>query len=355
MDSVKQLQVAITGAAGLVGSHLVDFLSDRGYPVTAVVRSRKSLGSLEQAWLRKQILIKEADLTDASSLDEAFRGKDIIVHAAGIVDPYGSRTAIFNTNVQGTQNAIAAAQANQVKHFILISSLSVITGRVDQFDTSEEAPYRRSGEAYADSKVSAEVLVREAIAKTNFPATIVRPGFIYGPRERAWMPRLINSIAAGKAMLIDGGLKETNVIYVQNLNRAVLAVIENSCSIGQIYNLTDGPGISKKQLFDAISLGLNLPPVKRHVPGFLARSFCEVISLVAPLLPPQTQKKLARYSKAAFRLAGQNQGFAIRKAEQELGYIDRIAFAEGMAETLKSFAEGRGAQLRSSDLVSGAR
>jgi nucleoside-diphosphate-sugar epimerase len=167
--------------------------------------------------------------------------------------------------------------------------------------------------------------------------TSLRPGFIYGPRERSWMPRLINSISTGKAMLIDGGSKQTNVIYVGNLCTAVELALLNQKSYGQVYNLTDGQVISKKQLFDTIADGLGLPRVTKQVPGAVAKVFCQMVSSVAPMLPVESQRKLARFSRAAFRLAAVNQGFSIKKAESELGYTNRIPFATGMADTLSTF------------------
>jgi hypothetical protein len=61
------------------------------------------------------------------------------------------------------------------------------------------------------------------------------------------------------------------------------------------------------------------------------------VSTIAPLLPVATQQKLARYSRAAFRLVGVNQGFSIAKAESQLEYRDRVPFAEGMRAALASF------------------
>jgi hypothetical protein len=55
------------------------------------------------------------------------------------------------------------------------------------------------------------------------------------------------------------------------------------------------------------------------------------------MLPVESQRKLARFSRAAFRLAAVNQGFSIKKAESELGYTNRIPFATGMADTLSTF------------------
>jgi nucleoside-diphosphate-sugar epimerase len=340
MDKKMKPTVAVTGAGGLVGGHVVQHLLAADFSVIAIVRNTPQflaeLAQLNQGSLK----IAQADVSQTDSLQTAFAGADVVVHAAGSVDPFGSRQAIFATNLGGTKNALAAAAGAGVKHFIFISSLSVITGQGDQFDVDESASLKPCGESYADSKIEAEQAVMTY--SSSMKVTSLRPGFIYGPRERSWMPRLINSIATGKAMLIDGGTKQTNVIYVGNLCRAVELALLSEMSYGQVYNLTDGQFVSKKQLFDAIADGLGLPRVTKKVPGAVAKPFCLLVSSVAPMLPVERQRKLARFSRAAFRLAAVNQGFSIKKAESELGYTDRLPFAQGMAQTLATFKNPAG-------------
>ncbi|MBX9668015.1 MAG: NAD-dependent epimerase/dehydratase family protein [Candidatus Obscuribacterales bacterium] len=335
MTPPRDTRIAVTGATGLVGGHLVDYLAERDYQVVAVGRSSDKLKRFSHPNIEKRV----ADIENQEAVLQAVSSVDVVVHAAGTVDPYGSREAIFATNVGGTKLILDASKNSGVKHFLFISSLSVITGQGDQYDVDESEPLKPCGEAYADSKVEAERLVMNEAGKgeSSMKVTSLRPGFIYGPGEKAWMPRLINSIATGKAMLIDNGVKQTNVIYVENLSHAITAAILNQNAYGQVYNLTDGQKVTKKELFDAIADGLSLPRVKKVVPGAAAKMVCEVVSKVAPLMPTDTQRKLARFSRAAFRLAGVNQGFSIAKAERELNYVDRVPFSQGISKTLVSF------------------
>ncbi|MBX9771786.1 MAG: NAD-dependent epimerase/dehydratase family protein [Candidatus Obscuribacterales bacterium] len=332
---MDKITVLVTGATGLVGYHAVKHLLAKGFAVKALTRSSSNIADLNSLATNGQLSIVQAELDDKSQLVNCLKGVDVVVHAAGFVDPLGKREDIYKVNVDGTGNMLAAAKEANVKQFIHISSLSVITGQGDQYGLSEKAELKYCGEPYADSKVDAEKLV--ATQNGTIHVTVLRPGFIYGPKEKAWMPRLINSIAQGKAMLIDGGLKETNVIYVGNLTQAIELAILNKQSYGQVYNLTDGEKVSKKELFDAIADGLSLPRVTRTIPTAVARTACEVVSTIAPMLPLSARKGLSRYSRAAFRLAGVNQGFDISKAERELNYTKRISFADGMKETLADF------------------
>lgn len=329
------LKLFVTGATGMVGIHIVQHMLNRGHEVTAMVRRSSDTSKLKV--LPGKLDIRTNELDNASSLGNLMKGHDVVIHCAGSVDPHATRDEIFGINVNGTEIALRSAIDAGIKQFIHMSSLSVITGQDDQYDVDENAPLRTCGEAYADSKVEAEKLVISLAGTHDMQVTILRPGFIYGPGERAWMPRLINNIRTKKAMLIDGGTKETNVIYIGNLCLAAELALLNTKSYNRVYNLTDGQKVSKKQLFDAIADGMGMPRITKTMPSAIARPVCELISKIAPMLPPEKRQGLSRFSRAAYRLAGINQGFSIARAEQELGYVNRTPFEEGMAKTLEQF------------------
>lgn len=330
-------RVFVTGATGLVGLHVCKHLAANGFEVIAGVRGSSNTAELQK--LPGNITLAVSDLLDSKKLGELMQGCSTVVHCAGAVDPHAKREDIMATNVGGTESALTAAIASGVKQFIHISSLSVITGQEDQFDVDESAPLRYCGEAYADSKVDAEKAVNGRA--TQIATTILRPGFIYGPGERAWMPRLLGNLKAGKVMLIDGGTRQTNVIYVENLARAVELAIGRQAAFGQVFNLTDEKTPTKKELFDTICDALELPRVTKKIPRPVAQAVCEVVSRIAPFLPPNAKQGLSRFSRAAFRLAAVNQGFSVKKAQQTLGYTNMVPFEQGMKETLKSFSNFR--------------
>ena len=337
--------VLVTGASGLVGYHAVKRLLASGHEVTALLRSSSNDEKLRK--LPRLPRIKTAELSDSAGLRQAMQGIDIVVHAAGMVDPHARREEIYAVNVEGTKNVLTAADLSGVKHFIHISSLSVITGQGDIHGATEETPLVYCGEAYADSKVDAEKAVNMYFGRSQMLVTILRPGFIYGTGEKAWMPRLMENLRKKKAMLIDGGIKQTNVIYVENLNTAIELAMLNPKADKQVFNLTDGETVTKKELFDAICDNMGYERITKEVPGWLAKAACEVVSTIAPALPESSRRNLSRFSRAAFRLAGINQGFDIGKAESLLGYTQRTPFGEGMRQTLEAFKkDGSGQDLK---------
>ena len=338
---MSRVKVFVTGATGLVGLQLARYLVERNYQVIGCVRSTSKIAELNRIAdiYKGRLELVIADLCQPHRLASAMSGSDIVVHTAAFVEPTGTKEEIAAVNVGGTEAAIKAAIAAGVKHFVHISSLSVITGEEDRFGVTEDELPKYCREPYANSKIDAEKLVMQEGKVGKIAVTSLRPGFIYGPNERTWMPRLVKAVRSGRAMLVGNGDKETNVIYVENLCRAIELSLLNPTAFGQIYNLTDGQRITKRRLFDTISDGLGLPRVKLYIPDIAARLICEFATFASPLSPAPLKTTLSRYSRAAYRLVAVNQGFDISKAERELKYLERIPFEEGMTITLAQWGQ----------------
>jgi nucleoside-diphosphate-sugar epimerase len=338
--SQKQYRIFITGAAGLVGLHLVRLLGNSGHKLVAMVRPTSNTQGIFDFIRNNRVDIEvvTAYLHETEKVAQLMHGCDVVVHTAAVIDPHGDPAQLRQTNVDGTASVLKAAIDAQLKQFIHISSLSVIMGDNDCFGVTEDEPLRYSQEAYANSKIDAEKLILSEQMQEKIKVTALRPGFIYGPNEKTWLRKLIFNVRAHTAMLVDDGSKATNLIYVENLCRAIELSIMNPVAFGQIYNLTDGELVTKRQLFDVICAGLNMPPVRLAIPLAFARFMVELSSAIASIAPPRLKNRLALFSWPALRLVGLNQGFDISKAERELGYTDRIPFADGMAKTLISFA-----------------
>jgi nucleoside-diphosphate-sugar epimerase len=329
-------KVFVTGASGMVGYHLVQFLLERDYSVVGCVRQTSKKERLLELMRanpgRFELVI--AALNQKAKLAEFMSGCDIVVHTAASIQAIGGERDLYQVNVGGTGSALSAAITTGVKHFIHISSLSVITGEEDRYAVTEEEPLKYCREPYANSKIDAERIVLAESSKHRIAVTALRPGFIYGPNERTWMPQLINALRSRTAMLVGNEKKETNVIYVGNLCRAIELAMLNPMAFGQVYNLTDGQLVTKRALFDTMCDHLGIARVKLVIPTPVARLLVESVSSVGPFAPAFLKGALSRYSRAAFRLVAINQGFDISKAERELNYTQRISFAEGMARTI---------------------
>lgn len=343
----EMIKVGITGATGLVGSDLVSYLSepknvgakDSGVKVRAIARRADAIAG------RGDLEVACADVLDKAALEAAFVGLDVVVHAAGFVDPLAEKQKIFAVNLKGTENAFQAARACGVRQFIHISSLSVITGQHDQFDLDEQAPLCLCGEAYADSKVESEKYLQE-LMRGGLPITILRPGFIYGEGERAWLKRVMQSVSKGQAILVDGGARSTNVVYVRNLSSLIKVCLLNEAAYDQIFNVTDPEFVSKKMLFDTVADALGVPRIKKNLPRAVVKSLFEImgtIGSISGIFNEKSKAQFARFSPGAYRLIAVNQGFSIEKARKVLGYpfADCVGFSQAMQETIGRISQAK--------------
>src|SRR5258708_12282474 len=139
-------------------------------------------------------------------------------------------------------------------------------------------------DGYTQAKVEAEQLALDAHRLHGTPVVVLRPGFVYGPRDRTVLPTLAENPKLGRVRYIGNGSKLVmNTIYVGNLVDAIFLAIEKPEAVGQIYNLTDGDRVTKRKFFETIADGLGLPRPKRPVPLFIPN-----------LMPPILEKPARR-------------------------------------------------------------
>lgn len=174
--------VFITGATGLVGSHLARLLLLRGYDrITAIKRPGSNLDILGPA--ASQIRWVDGDVLDPGLLEEGMEGAEWVFHCAGLItyDP-GLSGNLYAVNVEGTANVVNAALHTGVQKLLHVSSVSVLarTGPRQQVDESTPWQQTRYSSLYGHTKHLAEREVQRGIAE-GLQASIVIPSIILGP------------------------------------------------------------------------------------------------------------------------------------------------------------------------------
>jgi nucleoside-diphosphate-sugar epimerase len=170
--------------------------------------------------------------------------------------------------------------------------------------------------------------------KQHLPVTILRPGFVYGPRDRTMLPRLVDRLKERSVIYIARGRYALNTTFVGNLVDAVLLAIDNPAAVGEIFNITDGEFVSKRKFFETVAdgLGLKRPRGFPPVPVWLARIMANwrenVFRKKNKPYPP-------RITQAQLKFAGLNLDFSIAKARTKLGYTPRVQFEEGIKQALQ--------------------
>jgi nucleoside-diphosphate-sugar epimerase len=326
------LRVLITGATGFVGGHVADACVARGYDVRALARS----GSDTEHLVKNGVTIFPGDVTDAEAVRKAVEGAEVILHCAAKVGDWGPVDEYRAVNVDGLRHMLEACYKKPLQRFVHISSLGVYAAR-HHYGTDETVPPPpKHMDGYTQTKVESEQLALDAHRLHGTPVVVLRPGFVYGPRDRTVLPRVAENLKLGNVRYLGSPDAAMNMIYVGNLVDAIFLAMEKPNAIGQIYNLTDGEHVSKRKFFQTIADGLGLPRPTRRVPLFLAK-------LAARILERRARRRGAkdapRLTQARVKLLGLNLDFSIEKAKKELGYAPKTDFDEGMKLTLQWFRE----------------
>ncbi len=325
----------ITGATGFVGSHLAEAVAARGPALAVLVRPATDTAALE----RLGAVIHRGDLTDAQAIRGAVEGADVVVHCAAKVGDWGPVAEYRAVNVDGLRNLLEACRDRPLKRFVHISTLGVYEAR-HHYGTDETVPPPTNHmDGYTQSKVEAEQLALGYQRQFKVPVVVLRPGFVYGPRDRTVLPRIIENLRAGKMRYLGGGKRALNAIYVGNLVDAVFLAAEKPEAVGQIYNLTDGEFVSKRRFIESLVHGLDLPkPKPVSIPLWIAR-------MIAAGMEKNARKKGAtkapRLTQARLKFLGLNLDFSIEKAKRELGYQPAVNFDRGMEQTIAWYRENR--------------
>lgn len=259
----------VTGAAGFIGSHLVESLVRQGTQVRALVHysSRPGYGNLDLLPddVRASVEVVAGDVTDASCVDEAVTGCDVVLHLAAIISiPHSYRAAeqCLAANGQGTLRVLEACRRHGVRRLVHTST-SEVYGSARTVPMPETHPIAPQS-PYAATKVAADALVMAAHRSFGVPAVIVRPFNTYGPRQspRAVLPSIVAQLVSGANELQLGDLRPTrDFVHVADTVAGFLAAARVEGAVGGVFNLATGKETS---IGEAARLAMRL--VGREVP-----------------------------------------------------------------------------------------
>jgi nucleoside-diphosphate-sugar epimerase len=324
----------ITGATGFVGGHLAEACVTRGIQVRALARTGSNTDLLKQLG----VTLHRGDLTDAAVVQQAVEGVDAVVHCAAKVGDWGPVEEYRAVNVDALRRLLEACKGRPIRRFVHLSSLGVYPAR-NHYGTDESEPLpARHMDGYTQTKVEAERLALDYHRTHGIPVVVLRPGFVYGPRDRTVMPELIENLKARRFRWIGGGKGAMNTIYVGNLTDAIFLALEKPNAVGRVFNLTDGETVSKRRLIEALVKGLDLPrPPFLGAPIWLARIVAHIMEKWARRRGSPTPPLL---TQARVKFLGLNLDFSIEKAIRELGYQPRVSFDQGIEKTIAWLHEG---------------
>lgn len=311
----------VTGATGLLGSHVTDLLLERGEAVRVLARRTDDTARLTHAGAQ----IAWGDLGDRASLAAAVCGVDRVLHCAARTGPWGPLAEYEIANVIGPGTLIDVAMAAGVQRIVHVSSITVhgndVGGEVD-----EMAPIRVAANPYSRTKIAGERLVHQMIHAQGAPVTVVRPGLIYGPRDTNSFCRFAALVERRKMIVIGSGHNHVPLIYATDAARGVVLASEVACATGKTYLLVNDEPVTQNDYLRAMAEELNVPAPTRRIPYRVALALGMTAELVGHLAH-LAQPPLTRFGVQA--LGGENR-FNIRRAREELGFRPEVSLAEGV-------------------------
>jgi len=348
------MKVAVLGASGFVGGHLLRCLRGYGVETRAVVRN--------QAFASCDPEVRLADACDVYALRHAFEGCDGVVHAA-----LGNNDVI----VGSVAPVYAAAQAVGVRRLVYISTGSV-HGQSPAAGTDESSPLHvRHPFAYNNAKVRAERKLRKLRARGTVEIVILRPTIVLGPGSR-WVFDFADALRDSRAYVVDGAGGICNSIYVDNLGYAVHLALTVPGIDGEVFLIGDRETVTWRDLYrpiaDAVGRDLDevpsfsppevkpgfkhlyIEPVRTselgraviaHVPEGLKSAVKRAVRTIRRRRPrrdrgeqaasprgrPDVSPEFAALQRCGWRLPND-------KAHRRLGYDPPVSFAEGCRRSL---------------------
>jgi UDP-glucose 4-epimerase len=258
--NITNSNVAVTGGAGFVGSHLVDRLLARGNSVLVVDDfSTGSTDNLVHHEDNPNLNIKAADVRDEEYLCELFRHVDFVFHLAtrNVRLSLAQPTLVHDVNVNGTYAVLKAAAACKVKRLLYCSS-SEVNGTADIVPMPETYHYRPET-IYGASKLMGEYYA-QVFHKSNWlPTVIARPHNNYGPREHfagnkgEVIPRFILWALSGQPLVIYGAGRQTrDFTYVTETADYLVRLLECNDALGQTFNVCRGEEVSIVEIAELV-------------------------------------------------------------------------------------------------------
>lgn len=335
-SSASHSVALVTGATGLVGSYIVDRLLADGWSVRALSRNPESA----RAILPADVEILAGDVLDEASFVHAAAGAHVIFHTAANITVRGGWEAYRLTNVEGTRNAVAAAERSGAR-LLQVSSVAVYgpkgryaaAARGERTDEDTVLTPIREGAYYARSKRESEELVLGAHARGRIWASAVRPTVIYGRRDRQFVPRIAVAIRRGVIPLLNGGRSKMSVVHAANVAEGAVLAATSDIAGGKAYNLAHDHDVSVRRFFELAGEGLGRRP--RFIPMSVgvAQSVVRGVRWIAKLAG------LSIVSSSAVDFMSLDNPFSSERARRELGWSAPVRPEIGIPDSFRWWNE----------------
>ena len=268
----------ITGGAGFIGSHLSEYLINRGQKVIVVDDlSTGSAANIQHLIPHKNFKFIEGSVCDRNLMREVIEGGDCIYHLAAAVGVnliVERPVRTIETNIHGTE--VVLSTANQFGKKVLITSSSEVYGKNEKVPFKEDddtvlGSTKFSRWSYACSKAIDEFLALAYHRQYGLVVVIVRLFNTIGPRQTGMygmvVPRFVDWALKNETLMIYGSGKQSrSFTYVSDVVTAMTALMEEKNANGELFNIGSNEEISMEKLADKVIAKTGSKSVKKYIP-----------------------------------------------------------------------------------------
>lgn len=249
----------VTGGAGFIGSHIVNFLVNSGEKVTVVDINFLKKSFFSSRGLDKKTDVIVCDIRNAREVDRLIEnGKfDFIFHLAAqpiVETAYDNPLETFNTNIMGTANVLEAARHSRTIGGILVTSSDKAYGKIPR--ASENDPLV-GNHPYEVSKSAADLIAITYFKTYGLPVMVTRFGNVYGEGDIHFdriVPGIMESLVTNRQLILrSDGKYVRDYVYVGDVVDAMIKICNNlNKSAGEAFNISSNENLSVTGLIDKI-------------------------------------------------------------------------------------------------------
>lgn len=320
------MKVLVTGANGFLGQHVVTQLLARGRRVRALIRP----AAVAPEW-SGDVEIFRADLRTHDDLVSAFDGVDSVVHAAAATS--GNEDIQFASTVVATERFLEAMCQTSVKRLVHVSSIAVydwnLVGKTMDEDTPLESELYGMG-PYTIAKAWQERVVSRYATAHRWELTIMRPGFIWGPKHEviAGMGRRV-----GRSYLMFGPSTRLPLTHVTNCADCIATVVERASAIGQTFNVVDKDDVTVWRYVREYAKRAKQPGLYLPLPYSAGLALAKLASLTSRMLFGKSGRLPSLLVPRRFQSQFKPIRFSNQKLRQTLKWSPPLSFEECLNST----------------------
>ncbi len=298
MTSESPMSVAVVGATGFVGSHVVPSLVEAGHRVIAISRD----GTRRPEW-GSAVETRAADVATGRRVPEALAGADAVVHLVAIPRETGGRR-FEQVNVRGTERVVAASVAAGIRRFVHLSAMGVT-----------DDPKL----AYLSSKWRGEQLVRES----ELDWVVLRPSLLFGPGDgffslvrttlKWWSPGVVAIPGRGDARF--------QPLAAADLATAVERCVSELGRAGSIYELGGPQHVTYREIVDEVMRVTGMRRLKLPMPISLISALTVATDRFLPIFPVSHDQISSLQRPNSTQLDAFERAFGVAPRPMDLGYL----------------------------------